>query len=119
MEKGNITDTDYKEMPEYSLPMPPLSIADRKSVIKKCREQLAGSRAKYAALKYSFNSLQQKEAGLYNTSLAKKSKNILNNLKQVLLCLAEKKEKDTRSLLTKERNALEKIDIRKNNFFLI
>jgi len=77
-EKGTITDTDHKEMPEYSLPMPPLSASDRQRLIKKCREQLSGSRARYAALKYSFISLQQKEAGLYNTSITKKSKTMEN-----------------------------------------
>jgi hypothetical protein len=44
---------------------------------------------------------------------------LLNNLKQLPLCLAEKREKDTRSQLTKEKNALEKTDIRRNNLFLL
>jgi hypothetical protein len=38
---------------------------------------------------------------------------------QLQLCLAERKEKDTRCRLTKERNVLEKIVIRKNNLSLI
>ena len=77
-EKANKAGIDQKEMPEYSMPMPPLSASDRQRLIKKCREQLSGSRARYAALKYSFISLQQKEAGLYNTSITQKSKTMEN-----------------------------------------
>ena len=75
---GEENNANFREHPEYSVLMPPLSAADRMNVIKKCREQLSGSRAKYAALKYNFISLQKKEEGLYHTSLKKNNKTMEN-----------------------------------------
>jgi hypothetical protein len=44
---------------------------------------------------------------------------IFVSFKILLLCLAVRKEKDIKSLLTSGRNALEKTDIKRNNKYVI
>jgi hypothetical protein len=47
------------------------------------------------------------------------SKKIVTPFKNLKLCLAVKKEKDTRSLPTNVKNASEKTDTRKNNIVFL
>lgn len=77
-ENNQLTETGTAELPEKSELMPPLSIADRRRVIKKCRKELSGSKAKYVALKYDYSSLQRKATGVYCTSPDKKKKSMEN-----------------------------------------
>lgn len=67
-----------EELPEKSQLMPPLSATERLQVIKKCRKELSGSKARYVALKYDYISLQRKATGLYSTSPDKKNKSMEN-----------------------------------------